>query len=128
MNRTDIIRALTAAGFTCTDHPQGQIKATSPMCLWDGSGVEAFVSYVNESLGWHVYDADQAYFMAVSTGLPGDRWVDMEEGYDLRTHTVGTGRLVHDLDAVVSAAWDVVGYQISAHAYAAARRPDPSAG
>ncbi len=128
MNRTDIIRALTAAGFTCTDHPQGQIKATSPLCLWDGTVVEAFVGPADAGSGWFVYDAGQAYFMASSTGLPLVGNTVLEEGYYLYPSPMGVGRKAHDLVTVVSAAWDVVAYQSAAHAYAAALRPDPSAG
>lgn len=52
-----------------------------------------------------------------------ERWLrSMDEG------SFTARRLVLTVIEMVERGEDVVGYQISAHAYAAARRPDPSAG
>lgn len=122
--RAEVTRALEQAGFTVTTD-RHYLRAFSHMILWDGTGVEAWIS--RTANGWRVSDLGQAYFMAVSTCMPAETeqwealawgynltcdrgyWRDVEDGPDLTTRLVGVVR-------------DVVAFQIAVHGYALAMR------
>lgn len=135
--RAEMIRALEQAGFKATLDRQ-YIRAYSQMSLWDGTGVEVWISRTEN--GWRVSDLGQAAFMAATacmTPAEPDEWDHLRWGYNL-TLDHGYRRDAEDgpdvVSSVVGFARDVVAFQIAAHGYALAMRDvrggerDPSRG
>lgn len=112
--------AMLAAGFKPRAIPVG-LAYDSPLTLPDGTVV---VVYAMRLVGALLAFCDVEHELS-SAGLDTAPVRDLVESYRMEDRYPGMSRLVHDREgaqAFVAAAWDVVGYQIAAYAYAQGKR------